>query len=93
MKEINGINTKKQRYFGRNTIPQMLSTALLKARANWKYCFIAFVWALHCKRLKYSVQKREIYCFLSVRYILYSILNFDVIIMEINVAEINSPLN
>ena len=43
MKEINAINTKKQRYFGRNTRTQKSRTALLKARVNWKYCFIAFL--------------------------------------------------
>ena len=43
---------------------------------------------LHCKRLKYSVQKRESYCFLSVKYP-----EFGVTIMEIKVAEINDPLN
>ena len=43
MKEINVINTKKQRYFGQNTRTQMLRTALLEARVKWKYCSIAYV--------------------------------------------------
>ena len=41
MNEINAIDTKKQRYFVRNTRTQMSRSALLKARENWKYCFIA----------------------------------------------------
>ena len=84
MKEINAIRTKKQRYFGRNTRTQMSRTALLKVRVNWKYC----------KRLKYSAQKRESYCFLGVNYKLFSVQDpeFRVIIMGIKVAEINVPL-
>ena len=47
-----------------------LRTALLKAKVNWKYCLIiALFRLLHCKLLKYIMQKRESYCFLSIKYV------------------------
>ena len=78
MKEINAINTKKQRYVGQNTRTHMQRTALQKARVNWKYCFIALR-LLHCTRLKYSVQKKSQILFVQDT--------------EFGVAEINAPLN
>ena len=57
MKEINAINTKQQ-FVVRNRN--------MKAKAKMKYrkCVL-----LHCKRSKYSVHKRESYCFLGVKYV------------------------
>ena len=71
-----------------------MRTSLLKARVNWKYCLLLLFRLLYCKRLKYSVQKRESCCFLNVKYaVSEQDPEFGVIIMEIKVAEINAHKN
>ena len=69
MKEINAINTKKQRYFGRNTRTQDVENCSSESEGELEILFCCFFRLLHCKRLKYSVQKRESYCFLVVKYV------------------------
>ena len=79
MKEINAIKTKKQQHFSRNPRTQMLRTALLKARVNWKYCFIAFVHT-------FTLKKNEIQCAEKRK------LLFPKCQIVIKVAEIIAPL-
>ena len=91
MKEINAINTKQQRqFFGRNTRTQKSRTALLKARVNWKYGFIAFLGFYNVKDWN-TVRSKEKAVVSLASDMSVQDPEFGAIIMEIKVAKINAP--